>query len=122
MTDAGANAGATNITNLASQLGSLLSARETTKNASAEEENGSSTTTTATSAIRKAGIPIAPTAQDFDSIPDPSIYETDFVNVFKSTNAAVLRFEDRELLVRARAYRHVVQCKGRSIESGDRRE
>ncbi|KAG0282512.1 peptide-N4-(N-acetyl-beta- glucosaminyl)asparagine amidase [Linnemannia gamsii] len=98
LTDATANDGDSNITNLASQLGSLLNARETAKNASAEEENGSSTTTSATSVIGIAGIPVASAAHDFDSTPEPSIYEADFVNVFKGTNAAVLRFEDRELL------------------------
>lgn len=104
-TDGNTKAGANDITNLASQLGGLLNAHETAKNDSTREGNGSSTTTTSTSLPSAA--PAAGTtgvtglaAHDFDSIPDPSIYEADFVNVFKGTNASVLRFEERELLVR----------------------
>ncbi|KAK3832750.1 MAG: hypothetical protein JOS17DRAFT_742707 [Linnemannia elongata] len=102
-TDGNTKAGANDITNLASQLGGLLNAHETAKNDSTREGNGSSTTTTSTSLPSAA--PAAGTtgvtglaAHDFDSIPDPSIYEADFVNVFKGTNASVLRFEERELL------------------------
>ncbi|KAG9066082.1 peptide-N4-(N-acetyl-beta- glucosaminyl)asparagine amidase [Linnemannia hyalina] len=102
-TDGNTIAGAIDITNLASQLGGLLNAHETTKNASTQEGNGSSTTTTSTSipaAAPATGITetAGPTAHDFNSIPDPSIYEVDFVNIFKGTNASVLRFEERELL------------------------
>lgn len=100
-----ANAGASEITNLAKQLGGLLNARETTKHAPTQEENDAFRITTAasmpsatsaTSTIEVAGS----AAHDFDSIPDPSMYEADFVNIFKGINASVLRFEERELLVR----------------------
>ncbi|KAF9091444.1 peptide-N4-(N-acetyl-beta- glucosaminyl)asparagine amidase, partial [Mortierella sp. GBA35] len=90
----GTNEGANNITHLASQLGSLLNVRGTA--------NSTTITTTA--------VPAAPTTttgttgatsssfDSFDSVPDPSIYETDFVNIFKGANATALRYEDRELL------------------------
>ncbi|KAF8940626.1 hypothetical protein BGZ47_007683 [Haplosporangium gracile] len=101
-TDGSANARANDITHLASQLGSLMNARETAKNASTQEEIGSSTTTstsTPTAAPATGTTEVTGSAtHDFDSIPDPSIYEADFVNVFKGINASVLRFEDRELL------------------------
>ncbi|KAF9149497.1 peptide-N4-(N-acetyl-beta- glucosaminyl)asparagine amidase [Linnemannia schmuckeri] len=96
-TDGSANARASDITHLASQLGSLLNAREAVTNIFTREENGSSTSSTAapvTGTTDVAGL----AAHDFDSIPDPSIYEADFVNVFKSINTSVLQFEDRELL------------------------
>ncbi|KAF9549457.1 peptide-N4-(N-acetyl-beta- glucosaminyl)asparagine amidase [Mortierella hygrophila] len=101
-TDGNATAGAIDITNLVSQLGDLLNAHETTRNASTQEENGYSTTRTSTmpAAAPATGITgvAGPTAHDFNSIPNPSIYEADFVNIFKGINASVLRFEERELL------------------------
>lgn len=36
----------------------------------------------------------------FASVPDPSIYERDFVNVFERVNRSVLAFEDPQLLVK----------------------
>ncbi|OAQ28419.1 cysteine proteinase [Linnemannia elongata AG-77] len=102
-TNESANAGTSEITNLAKQLGGLLNARETSKHAPTQEENDAFRITTAasmpsatsaTSTIEVAGS----AAHDFDSIPDPSMYEADFVNIFKGINASVLRFEERELL------------------------
>ncbi|KAG0280475.1 peptide-N4-(N-acetyl-beta- glucosaminyl)asparagine amidase [Linnemannia exigua] len=105
VTDASADARISDITNLASQLGSLLNARETAKETSTHEEKASSitmaTSTTPTARTIKISLPVAVTAatlDPFDSVPDPSIYEADFVNEFKGINASVLRFEDRELL------------------------
>ncbi|KAK3843234.1 MAG: hypothetical protein J3R72DRAFT_441118 [Linnemannia gamsii] len=104
VTDASANAGIGDITNLASQLGSLLNARETSKETSTHEERASSTTiaTNTTPATIGTSLPAAVVAaaavDPFDSVPDPSIYEADFVNVFKGTNTSVLQFENRELL------------------------
>ncbi|KAG0380834.1 hypothetical protein BGX24_004378 [Mortierella sp. AD032] len=107
VTDASANAGIGDITNLASQLGSLLNARETSKETSTHEERASSTTTATnttpgtigTSLPAAVAAAVAAAAVDpFDSVPDPSIYEADFVNVFKGTNTSVLQFENRELL------------------------
>ncbi|KAG0044399.1 hypothetical protein BGZ89_006050, partial [Linnemannia elongata] len=102
-TNGNANAGASEITNLAKQLGGLLNAGETTKHAPTQEENGTSRITTAvsmpsatsaTGTIEVAG----PTARNFDSIPDSSMYEADFVHISKGINVSVLRFEERELL------------------------
>ncbi|KAF9272359.1 hypothetical protein BGZ88_004893 [Linnemannia elongata] len=98
-----ANAGASEITNLAKQLGGLLNARETTKHAPTQEENDAIRITTAASmpsaTSATSTIEVASSAaHDFDSIPDPSIYEADFVSIFKGINASVLRFEERELL------------------------
>ncbi|KAF9128340.1 peptide-N4-(N-acetyl-beta- glucosaminyl)asparagine amidase [Mortierella sp. 14UC] len=90
---ANANAGASDITNLASQLGSLLNARETAKATLAHEEKASSTTaatttvTASTTAIGTSGSTVEAALDPFDSVPDPSIYEADFVHVFKGINA-----------------------------------
>ncbi|KAF9911969.1 peptide-N4-(N-acetyl-beta- glucosaminyl)asparagine amidase [Linnemannia zychae] len=93
---ANANAGTTDIADLASQLGSLLNTRETAKPSPLTREDKASSTTAITPIGTSAPATIA--LDPFDSVPDPSIYEADFVNVFKGTNASVLRYEDRELL------------------------
>lgn len=41
----------------------------------------------------------APTVDPYASVPDPSVYEKDFVDVFAHVNLSVLAFEDPQLLV-----------------------
>ncbi|KAF9937790.1 hypothetical protein BGZ67_000886 [Mortierella alpina] len=78
VTRAPAVASDTNITQLAAQLSQLLS-----QTVPAEQHQGEPTT---------------PTADPFAAVPDPSIYEKEFTDVYLNVNASVLRFEDRELL------------------------
>ncbi|KAF9350712.1 peptide-N4-(N-acetyl-beta- glucosaminyl)asparagine amidase, partial [Mortierella sp. NVP85] len=44
----------------------------------------------------------APTADPYASVPDPSVYEKDFVDVFEHVNLSVLAYEDPRLLDQAR--------------------
>ncbi|KAF9983470.1 hypothetical protein BGZ75_005063 [Mortierella antarctica] len=80
VTRAPAVASDTNITQLAAQLSQLLS-----QTVPAEQE-------------QHQGEPTTPTADPLAAVPDPSIYEKEFTDVYLNVNASVLRFEDRELL------------------------
>ncbi|KAF9966662.1 peptide-N4-(N-acetyl-beta- glucosaminyl)asparagine amidase [Mortierella alpina] len=80
-THAPAAASNTNITQLAAQLSQLLG-----QGASTEKEQ------------QPQGELFASTTGPFTSVPDPSIYEKEFTDVYLNVNASVLRFEDRELL------------------------
>ncbi|KAF9935050.1 peptide-N4-(N-acetyl-beta- glucosaminyl)asparagine amidase [Linnemannia zychae] len=86
------NTRANSITTMASQLANLLNAHENPISSSVPLENSPSIP--APTVENKTGRVV----DSFDSVPEPSIYETDFINVFKSTNEAVLQFENRELL------------------------
>ncbi|KAF9572073.1 hypothetical protein EC968_010404 [Mortierella alpina] len=77
---AGPAANDASITQLAAQLSQLLE-----QNASTDQK-------------QQKGEVITATADAFASVPDPSIYEKEFTNVYLGVNASVLRFEDRELL------------------------
>ncbi|KAG0231545.1 peptide-N4-(N-acetyl-beta- glucosaminyl)asparagine amidase [Mortierella sp. GBA43] len=67
------------VTDLAKQLGTLL-------------EEG-----TVMAAPSTTG-PVTSPAERFESVPDPSVYERDFVNIFEHVNKSVLAFETSELL------------------------
>ncbi len=77
-----------NITQLAAQLGQLLRQNTSTEQEREQEQQ------------QRLVEPITPTADPFATVPDPSIYEKEFTDVHFHVNASVLRFEDRELLVR----------------------
>lgn len=66
-----------NIAELASRLGTLMS----------------QTPTTSPVQVQQTG------TISFESVPDPSIYEQDFVNTYIEVNESVKQMEDRELLV-----------------------
>ncbi|KAF9950088.1 hypothetical protein BGZ72_008181 [Mortierella alpina] len=80
-THAPAAASDASITQLAAQLGQLLGQSASTE-PQQQQQQGEVTT---------------PTADPFASVPDPSIYEKEFTDVYLNVNASVLRFEDREL-------------------------
>ncbi|CAO3569723.1 unnamed protein product [Mortierella alpina] len=80
-THASAAASDADITQLAAQLSQLLG-----QVASTEKE------------LQQQQELLNPTTDPFASVPDPSIYEKEFTDVYLNVNASVLRFEDRELL------------------------
>ena len=81
-THASAAASDADITQLAAQLSQLLG-----QVASTEKE------------LQQQQELLTPTTDPFASVPDPSVYEKEFTDVYLNVNASVLRFEDRELLV-----------------------